>query len=42
MDDSYVESGYIGCLLEKYVDNLKVISKFLKEYNVSDQPYKPK
>lgn len=42
MDNSYIESGYIGCLLEKYVDNLKVISAFLKHYSVGDQPYKPK
>lgn len=41
-DDSYIEAGYIGCLLEKYYDNLKAITLFLKEHDISDQPYKPK
>lgn len=42
VDNSYIGSGYIGCLLEKYCENLGAISKFLKEYAVGDQSYKPK
>ncbi|KAM7359954.1 veneno [Cochliomyia hominivorax] len=42
MDDSCIRSGYIGCLLEKHLDNLKALTTYLKEYNISDQAYKPK
>ncbi|XP_037806943.1 protein vreteno [Lucilia sericata] len=42
VDDSYTGSGYIGCLLNKNCENLNDISKFLQEYKVSDQSYKPK
>ncbi|KAI8123041.1 hypothetical protein FF38_11696 [Lucilia cuprina] len=42
VDDSYTGSGYIGCLLDKYCENLNAISKFLQDYKVSDQAYKPK
>lgn len=42
MDNSFIESAYVGCLLEKYCENLKAVTTFLNDYKIDDQPYKPK
>ncbi|XP_065368165.1 uncharacterized protein Veneno [Calliphora vicina] len=42
VDDTYAGSGYIGCLLEQYCENLTAVSKFLQDYKIIDQGYKPK
>ncbi|XP_073818619.1 veneno [Musca autumnalis] len=42
VDNSYVGRGYLGCILEKDLENLQAIQKFLYNYDGSGQPYKPK
>ncbi|XP_075149299.1 veneno [Haematobia irritans] len=41
VDTTYINKGYVGCILEQHCDKLQAIQKFLQNHGGAGQPYKP-